>query len=522
VLAASPEDSFAVPGTEIAPTPEIALSVTNLAKRYPGVTALADVSLALEAGEIRALCGKNGAGKSTLVKILSGAVQPDEGTVVVGGRLATLKSTHDARSEGIGTVFQELSLVPELSVAENILLGKWGVAGSRFGLLSPRAMARYAREALEPLEINLDVTKRVGNLSIAQQQVVEIAKALSYKPKVLILDEPTSSLPQSEVDVLLRLIRRLAEQRVAIIYVSHRMAEIPRVADSVTVLRDGRLIDTVPIAKGDTRNIVSMMTGGTWIPGEKAANRSVSRDVVLSVNQLSSRRLRNITFDLHRGEIIGLAGLLGSGRTALLRTLYGEETPDSGTILVDGKDVSGIGARRMSALGIGFTPEDRKREGLALELSTGDNLTIGSLARLKRGPLLSSRTAEFLAHTAVKRLSIKTPSLKTAAGRLSGGNQQKIILGKWLNAQARVLLMDEPTRGVDIEAKEQIYGLLRELTAEGISVVVASSEMEELFLFCDRILVMNNGAVIEDTTTAEADPDHVMNLAMKGTTNDAA
>ncbi|MCG5221006.1 sugar ABC transporter ATP-binding protein [Streptosporangium sp. KLBMP 9127] len=493
-----------------------AVAVHGLVKRYPGVQALDGVDLSLAAGEVRALLGKNGAGKSTLVKILSGAVRPDAGRIHIGGRQVELPSPAVAREQGIATVHQELSLVPELSVAENILLGRWRAAGTRGGLINPAALVRYASRFLDDLRLELDPRAKVGELSVAEQQMVEIARALSYGGKVLILDEPTSSLPAAEVDTLLVLVRRLAETGLAVIYVSHRMDEIPRVADSITVLRDGSHVATRPVGDVTTAEIVEMMTGRTASPS-RGPKRKASERVVLSVSGLSSGdRVRDVSFDLRQGEILGIVGLLGSGRTELFRCLYGLSRRESGSVELDGQPLRPRTPRQAIDAGLGFAPEDRKKEGLALGMGVSVNVTLSSPRRISVAGLLSRRKEQRVAEATRSRLAIKTPALRTAVGTLSGGNQQKVVLGKCLNARARVLLLNEPTRGVDVEAKEHIYALLRDLADEGSGIVVVSSEIEELFLVCDRLLVLNSGRVVLDRETGETDLPAVMAAAMEG------
>lgn len=492
------------------------LQVSGVVKSYPGVQALAGIDLTVANGEVRALLGKNGAGKSTLVEILSGAVRADSGVISISGLPVSLPNPATARRLGIATVHQELSLVPELSVADNILMGRWREAAGHGMFIKPSSVADYAHRYLDELNLAIDPYAKVATLSVAQQQNVEIARALSFGSKILILDEPTSSLPATEVEELLSLVRRLAAAGMAILFVSHRMDEIPRVADSVTVLRDGKHVDTRPISRASTSQIVELMTGGSLHqPTEQVSN---ARDrVVLSTSGLScGDRVQDVCLELREGEILGLAGLLGSGRTELLRCLYGLDRPTSGTITVEGRPFTPRSTRQAIRAGLGFAPEERKKDGLALQLSVAANLTLASLDKVSHGPLLSPRRERGIAETVRHRLAIKTPTLQTRAGTLSGGNQQKIILGKWLTAQTRILLLDEPTRGVDIDAKTQIYELIRELAAAGTSIIVASSELEELFVICDRLVVLTAGRVIAQHQIRDTTPSAVMALAMEG------
>jgi sugar transport system ATP-binding protein len=497
------------------------LLAEGIRKSYPGVRALQGVDFSLAAGEVRALLGRNGAGKSTLVKILSGALRPDAGRILLDGKDVHLTNPAAAQDHGIATVHQELSIVPGLSVAENMLLGRWRSAGARGPLIRPAAMREHAVRHLDELGIAIDPAARAGTLSLAQQQAVEIARALSYGTKVLILDEPTSSLAAAEVDALLTRVRRMAAAGLSVVYVSHRMDEIPRVADSVTVLRDGREIATQPTTETSTARVVQLMTGGTGggPPGRARGERNAGSDrAVLSVTGLSSpERVTDVSFDLREGEILGIAGLLGSGRTELLRCLFGLAPRTGGSVTLGGRPFAPRGPRQAIRAGLGYAPEDRKKEGLALGMSVSTNLVTASLAGLRSRGLLSRRLEHRHASASCDRLSIKTPSLHTAVGTLSGGNQQKVVFGRLLNAGTRVLLLDEPTRGVDAAAKEQMYQFLRDIAAEGTSVLAVSSELEELFAFCDRLLVMRDGRLVAESPVADTDPPSVMTLAMGGT-----
>jgi len=402
-----------------------------------------------------------------------------------------------------------------LTVAENILLGRWP-RRSRLGVqvIDKPGTVEAAGQALEMMGVKLNPREIVRRLSVPERQMVEIAKALAFKPKVLILDEPTSSLPAHEVDALLALVRRLAERGVAVIYVSHRLQELPRVADSLTVFRDGRQVGTVPIREASPERIVQMMIGGEWKKSRAAARQASSR-VRLAVRGLERRHhLHGVSFDLHEGEVLGIAGLLGSGRTELLRAIFGLDSLDAGTISVDGKQVSRPTPMRMKALGVGMTPEDRKGQGLVSVLSVAKNLTLSCLDRVSRNSVISLRAERALAGTMVEALSIRTPGLAVQARALSGGNQQKLVIGKWLNSQVKVLLMDEPTRGIDIEAKNQVYELVRSLASRGISVIFVSSEIDEVLEVSDRVLVLNRGSIAADVPSSEVDLEKVLGIAM--------
>jgi ABC-type sugar transport system ATPase subunit len=492
---------------------DLALAVSGLTKTYPGTTALRDFTFDLRPGEVRALLGKNGAGKSTFVEILSGTIIPDSGSVFVGGKPARLGSPVQARAAGIATVHQELGLFPSLSVAENITLGRAAV----HGIVSRRDQVAMARAALGLVGVNLPVDERVGTLAIRDQQLVAIARALSFDPRVLILDEPTSALSVEQVDHLIALVTRLASQGVAVIYVSHRLDEIPRVAHSVTVLRDGQLVGTSDIASASPSQIVEMMLGRAQAREETLFRDAAAAPVALATRDVHmGRRLQGVSLELHEGEVVGLWGLPGAGRSELLRGIFGLESFTAGQVVVRGATTRGGGPRGMIRRGIGFSPDDRKREGLVLGLGIDENLVMACPGRVSRRGVIRRNGLRLVAEQVITQLAIKTPSLRRVAQSLSGGNQQKVVVGKWLAANARILLMDEPTKGVDIEAKAALYALLRQLVDTGCSVLLAPTELEELFLTCDRILVLRRGLIVGEMPTQNTTPAAVMALAMGG------
>jgi ribose transport system ATP-binding protein len=492
------------------------LHVENMNKQYPGVKALDQVDFTLSKGEVRALLGKNGAGKSTLVKILSGAIHPDSGTISIDGQVVSFKTPHDSFAQGISTVYQEMSLVPGLTVAENILLGRWPKQ-KRFGIsfIDRKEIMRLARASLAQLEVDINLNELASRLSVAQQQLVEIAKAISFDPRVMILDEPTSALASEEVDVLHKVVRRLAAQGRAIIYVTHRLQEIPKVADSVTVLRDGRKIGTIPVAEATPERITNMMIGGDWQRTEWQRDAELG-EVKLSVKNLSQAgMLHDISFEVRAGEVLGIAGLLGSGRTELLRAIFGLDPIDSGEIYVKGRRIPKVNPRIMKANGVGLTPEDRKKQGLVLVFSVKDNLTLASLHRASRNGILDPAREQALADEMVASVAIKTASIEVKTKTLSGGNQQKVVIGNWLNTLPEILIMDEPTRGIDIQAKEQIFSLVRDLARKGLAVLFVSSELEEVLDVADRILVINQGRITTEASHDELDLEKLMSLAME-------
>jgi ABC-type sugar transport system ATPase subunit len=495
------------------PIVDLALAVRGLTKTYPGTVALQDFAFDLRSGEVRALLGKNGAGKSTFVEILSGTINPDSGSVFVGGRKARLGSPVRARAAGIATVHQELSLFPSLSVAENIALGR---AASR-GVISRREQVAMARAALGLVGVDLSLDARVSSLAIRDQQLVAIARALSFDPRVLILDEPTSALSVEQVDHLIALVGRLAAQGVAVIYVSHRLDEIPRVAHSVTVLRDGELVGTAGIDALSPSQIVEMMLGRAQVREQTRFREAANAPVALAVEDVHlGRRLQGVSLELHEGEVVGLWGMPGAGRSELLRGIFGLEPFTAGQVVVRGAQTCGLGPRSMIARGVGFSPDDRKREGLVLGLGIDENLVMAAPRRVSRRGVITRSGLRNLASEVIQQLAIKTPSPRLLAQSLSGGNQQKVVVGKWLAASARILLMDEPTKGVDIEAKAALYALLRQLVDEGRSVLLAPTELEELFLACDRIVVLRRGLIVGEMPTQKTTPAAVMALAMGG------
>jgi ABC-type sugar transport system ATPase subunit len=465
---------------------------------------------------VRALVGKNGAGKSTLVKVLSGAVLPDSGTIKIDDRPVEFHAPQDSFQQGIATVYQEMSLVPALTVGENILLGRWPRRKwLGMNVIARRQINRIAQEALDQLQVHLNLNEQVSRLNVAQQQLVEIAKAISFNPRVLVLDEPTSALPAEEVETLHRVVRGLAAQNRAIIYVTHRLQEIPHVADSVSVLRDGRHVGTIPVAEATPDRIANMMIGVDWQKSHYERVDDVA-EVKLSVRNLNRTGiLHDISFDLQAGEVLGIAGLLGSGRTELLRAIFGLDPIDSGEIFVGGQQVETPSPLTMKALGVGMTPEDRKRQGLVLVFPVGTNLTLASIDRVSNNGILQPARARRLADDMVEKMAIKTSSLSVETRTLSGGNQQKVVIGNWLNTTPDVLMMDEPTRGIDIQAKEQIFDLVRDLARQKMAVLFVSSELEEVLDVSDRILIMNQGRITREVRHDEIDIEQLMGLAME-------
>jgi len=482
-----------------------ALRVTGITKSYPGVMALRGVDLEVGAGEIVSLSGANGAGKSTLVKILSGAERADSGHIFIAGNEVHLDSPHSARQSGIYTIYQEMSLVPQMSVVENIFLDEF-VGGL---IVRRRGLEKKAKELLRRLGEDIDVNAMTGSLSLAKQQLVEIAKALKSEPRVLLLDEPTTTLPQRDVDALLALMRDLAKSGVGLIFISHRLDEVTAVCDSVTVLRDGARVKHFLQVPGH-HEIVKAMVGDRYENSLAAAAAEgaegklggfATSDVALRVENISDgKQIPPFSMELRRGEILGVTGLLGSGQTELIECLFGMRELTSGRFWVDGKEVKIRSPRQAIAAGLGLIPEDRKSQGLVLDMSAQENITLATLPEFTRlGVVLDHGAERRQARAQVAELNIKVSGVNQRAGTMSGGNQQKVLLARWLTRNSKVLILAEPTRGVDVAAKEEIYRLVRDYLRSGGSAVMVTAEVAEAAL-CDRIQVLSAGRVVAEAT----------------------
>jgi ribose transport system ATP-binding protein len=474
-------------------------------KSFPGVLALDGVDLEVEAGEVHVLLGENGAGKSTLMKILSGSQARDAGEISVDGRTVEIQGPRHAQQLGIRTIYQELNLVAPLSVAANIVLGR---EPGRWGVIDRKKAEQEAARLMSLLGVEVDVTRPVSELGIAQQQMVEVAKALSEEGRILIMDEPTSALTHAEIDELFATIERLRARGTSVIYISHRLEEVARIGDRVTVMRDGRRVATLPARTTRIPELVRLMADrevGEHFP----RRRMPPGEELLRVEHLTrGERLRDVSFTLRRGEIVGVTGLLGAGRTELARAIIGAEPPRSGRVLLRGLEVSIRRPKDALAYGVGLVPEDRKTQGLVLGLSVGRNVALPNTRRLSRWGIVRAAVEEAMAARWVKDMRVKTPSLAQPARLLSGGNQQKVVLGKWLAAEVDVLIVDEPTRGIDVPAKIEIYELMNRLTAEGKGILMISSELPEVLGMSDRVLVMRGGRIagqLEATRTTQAE-----------------
>jgi ribose transport system ATP-binding protein len=485
------------------------LTFSHITKTYPGVTALKDVSLSFEEGKVHALLGENGAGKSTLIKVLSGAITPDSGEVGIFGEIYSRLNPKLSQSLGIGVIYQEFNLVPQLSVAENIFLGHEFHNGF---FVDKKKMVAAATRLLVELGVDLDPLAQVRSLSVAYMQIVEIAKAMSRDARILVLDEPTAPLTGNEVDALFSLIRSLRRRGVTMVYISHRMEELFEICDTVTVLRDGMLIDTLPMDGVDRKTLIDLMVGRRLLEEFPPKDYAVCEEV-LAVEKLCSPRVRDISFTLCRGEILGIAGLVGAGRTELARLLFGADPISSGTIMLDGAVLVPRCPAHVIRQGIALVPEDRKRHGLLLELSVRHNISLPILHMLSRFLLIDQvverkRVLEF-----IENLRIKTPGDGVRIKNLSGGNQQKAVIAKWLASRSKVLIFDEPTRGIDVGAKQEIYRLMHRLAAEGLGIIMISSEMPELLGMADHILVMRDGALAGQMDKEEATQEAILELA---------
>lgn len=499
---------------------DIALTVQGISKSFPGVRALHDVSLTLRRGRLTALLGENGAGKSTLMNIIAGVFPADSGEVKLGGEVVHFANPRQAREAGISMIFQELNLAGNLTVAENIFLGREPV--NRFGFIDDAKMNREAAKLLEQLDLAVAPTTPLSQLRVGQQQIVEIAKALSTKARVLIMDEPTSAITQHEIEVLFGIVGKLKKQGVAIAYITHKLEELTRIGDNAVVMRDGKLIGAGPLQDLTRDQIVRMMVGRTMKVRPPRTGATLGAEV-LRVENVSLAHpdrpgdflLRDVSLKVHRGEVLGIFGLMGAGRTELLETIFGlHPRAATGASFVEGQPVQISAPVDAIAHGLALAPEDRKREGIVLGMSVTENASLASLARFERRGFINEKAEREMVEASVARFRVKTPSIKQIIRNLSGGNQQKVILGKWLATEPSVLLLDEPTRGIDVNAKEEIYTLIHELSASGLAVIVVSSELPEILALSDRVMVLCEGRKTADLPRAEANEESLMQAAL--------
>jgi ribose transport system ATP-binding protein len=486
----------------------------GIVKDFPGVHALIDCHFDLFPGEVHALVGENGAGKSTLMKILDGVYRRDAGVIKFKGSEVEIPNTATAQRLGISMIHQELNLMSHLTVAQNIFIGREPRGRVPF-VLDDRALNDSAAALFEKLRLHLDPRKRVSALTVAQQQMVEIAKALSFNAAILIMDEPTAALTDREIGELFRITRQLRAEGVGIVHISHRLQELKQISDRVTVMRDGRVIDTLPTPDATIEQIISMMVGRTIFEAAPEVPEQTNPEVVLEVRNLNrGRAIRDVSFSVHRGEIVGIAGLVGAGRTEVARAVFGADPIDSGEVFIHGKRVRIQSPTDAVRNGIGYLSEDRKRYGLALGLNVETNIVLASLRRfLSPFGVVRTVLTRAAADSQVKSLAIKTPSLNQRVRNLSGGTQQKVVVGKWLTADTEILIFDEPTRGIDVGAKSEIYHLLNALAHEGKAIVMISSDLPEILRMSHRIVVMCEGRVTGELTAEEATQEKIMTFA---------
>lgn len=492
---------------------EYILEMKDISKNFPGVKALDHVHLQVKPGTVHSLMGENGAGKSTLMKCLFGIYSLDEGEIILDGEKVQFENPAQALENHVSMVHQELNQVPEQNVMENLWLGRYPVKN---GLIDERKMYEETKKIFTDLGISVDPKAKVSTLPVSQKQMIEIGKAVSYNAKVIVMDEPTSSLTEKEVEHLFRIIKRLVEKKTSIIYISHKMEEILRISDDVTVMRDGKWIDTQPASALTIDHIIKMMVGREMT--ERYPHRETKPgNVLVEVKNLSSASpaFTGVNFELRQGEILGIAGLVGSKRTEVLETLFGIRQKGEGQIIVKGREVQNRSPREAIANGFAMLTEERRKDGIFAGLSVAFNMAIDNLDSYRKNGLLNDKLIRADVDPMIKAMNIKTPSSKQQIGNLSGGNQQKVILGRWLLTQPEILLLDEPTRGIDVGAKYEIYQLINKLVAEGKGIIIVSSEMPELFGVCDRILVMSNGRQSGIFNPSEVNQETIMQASAK-------
>lgn len=496
------------------------LRMQGISKTFPGVQALKSVDFSVTRGEIHALVGENGAGKSTLMKILTGALLEDEGQISLGDQPVQINNPGDAQQLGISMIHQELSLIPYLTVGQNIFLGREPRA--RIGaFIDWPELYSQAQILLDQLNVNVDSRASVQDLSIAQRQMVEVAKALSFNADLIAMDEPTSSLTDRETEILFQVMRSFKERGISIIFISHRLEEVFEIADRITVLRDGETIGTDRIDDLDVNQVVRMMVGrelGELYPKDEIERRGV---VLQAIGLEDGRELHPVDISLQSGEILGIAGLAGAGRTALAETLFGVRVSVKGQIKISGRPVKIQHPGQAIRLGMGFVPEDRKLQGLFLNMAVRENVVISALPEVSRFSFVNFSKADKLAKEFVEKLKIRTPSVKQLVRNLSGGNQQKVIIARWLTLKPRILILDEPTRGIDVATKAEIHALMNQLAKEGVAVMMVSSDLPEVLGVSDRILVMRAGRIVAEFSREEATQDNIMHAATGGRENNA-
>ena len=492
---------------------EYILEMRNIRKTFPGVVALDDVSFKVKKGEIHALVGENGAGKSTLMKVLNGVHQADRGEILLDGEVVTIKGTTDAEKKGIGLVFQECNLINPLTVSENMFLNK--LQQGKKGFVKWKELNKITQEFLDKFKFRFKATEKIEDLSASQKQMVEIAKVLYKKPRILVMDEPTSSLTVGETEHLFSIMNELKAEGITIVYISHKMDEIFSMCDTATVLRDGQVIETRPTRDFTRDEIVERMVGRS-VDVEYPRRNTQPGEVILKLDNVTREGfVNNISFELRKGEILGLAGLVGSGRTEVAEAIFGAEHYEGGVIEVGGKKVVISSTAEGKKNGIGLLTEDRKETGLILGYDLIRNITVTNLDKVKTGPFLDKKKERAMATELAEELGVKTPSMMQIARNLSGGNQQKVVFAKWLFSDVDILILDEPTRGIDVGAKYEIYLLMNKLVEAGKSIIMISSELPEVLGMCDRLVVLSGGEKVGELSREEASAEAVMRLAIK-------
>ena len=488
--------------------------MVGISKSFPGVQALSDCKFELRSGEVHALVGENGAGKSTLMKILGGIYEKDAGHIYLDGREVNIISPHKAQELGISIIHQELNLMPHLTVAQNIFIGREQRTKIPF-ILDDNAARRETERVLDLLNLQLSPNTKVADLTVAKQQMVEIAKALSFNAKILVMDEPTAALTETEIDELFHIIKQLREKGVGIIHISHRLEELKQISDRVTVMRDGKYIDTLQTKEATIDQIISLMVGRVIFETSPELPEVPSEEVVLEVRNLNRGKvLRDVNFSLMKGEILGFAGLMGAGRTEVARAIFGADEYDSGEIYIKGKQVHIKSPGDAVTCGVGYLSEDRKRYGLALGMDVKENIVLSAMKKfLNRLGWMDFKKASMRGQDMIRALNIKTPSLEQKVKFLSGGNQQKVVIGKWLTANTDILIFDEPTRGIDVGAKSEIYKLLNDLAHQGKAIIMISSELPEILRMSHRVVVMCEGRVTGILSAKEASQENIMKFA---------
>lgn len=490
---------------------DIILQFENVSKHFPGVKALDDVSFSIKKGCIHALMGENGAGKSTLIKILAGINTTYQGEVLLEGKALNLKNPSDAQKHGISVVHQEIKLAETLTVTENIFLGNLIYKN---GLVDWKEMRRRAHDMITGLGMDINVNVSVDTLTVAKKQIVEICKAVNQDCKVLVMDEPSATLTDKELSVLFDIMKKLVASGVTIVYISHRMEEIFNLAQDITVLRDGKHVDTLPITECDRGKLIKMMVGRTLEREYPKENVEIGSTILKVENLTRKGVFENISFELHKGEILGFSGLVGSGRTEVMRAMLGIDKSSSGTVTLNGEVIKNVNFKQAIKRGFGLIPEDRKLQGLVLQAKVKENICMVSLDKILKRGILCTKLEEKYAREYVKTLSVATPTIETEVQYLSGGNQQKVVIAKWLMENSDIIIMDEPTRGIDVGAKSEIYRLMCQLVKQGKSIIMISSEMPEILGMCDRIVVMHEGHKMGELKASEATQESIMELCV--------